>query len=220
MTPRNEIVWVAAGMTLREFLDLYREHTHSRFPVYEDDFDDVVGILSVKDIVRSIAEGTMDAERPVARVMSTALFTPETKPLDELFTAMQRSGRGIALVVDEFGGIAGLVTMTRLLEQIVGRTGEEGRLPEERFIVVDAHTFDLEGGMSIDEANARLELGIPDGDYETVAGFALDQMQRIPAEGDSFRRDSLRFQVTEMEDNRIVKVRVRRRATTREQTSA
>jgi len=220
MTPRNEIVWVAAGMTLREFLDLYREHTHSRFPVYEDDFDDVVGILSVKDIVRSIAEGTMDAERPVARVMYTALFTPETKPLDELFTAMQRSGRGIALVVDEFGGIAGLVTMTRLLEQIVGRTGEEGRLPEERFIVVDAHTFDLEGGMSIDEANARLELGIPDGDYETVAGFALDQMQRIPAEGDSFRRDSLRFQVTEMEDNRIVKVRVRRRATTREQTSA
>ena len=216
MTPRNEIVWVAAGMTLREFLDLYREHTHSRFPVYEDDFDDVVGILSVKDIVRSIAEGTMDAERPVARVMYTALFTPETKPLDDLFTDMQRSGRGIALVVDEFGGIAGLVTMTRLLEQIVGRTGEEGRLPEERFIVIDAHTFDMEGGMSINEANTRLELSIPDGDYETVAGFVLDQMQRIPAEGDFFRHGFLRFQVTELEGNRIVKVRVRRRATASE----
>ena len=216
MTPRNEIVWVAAGMTLREFLDLYREHPHTRFPVYEDDFDDVVGILSIKDVVQSVAGGTIDTERPVATVMRTALFAPETKPLDDLFTDMQRSGHGIALVVDEFGGIAGLVTMTRLLEQIVGRTGEEGRLPEERFIVVDAHTFDLEGGMSIDEANTRLELNIPDGDYETVAGFVLDQMQRIPAEGDSVRHDSLRFQVTEMEDNRIVKVRVRRRSTASE----
>jgi len=220
MTPRNEIVWVAAGTTLREFLDLYREHPHSRFPVYEDDFDDVVGILSVKDVVRSVAEGAIDTDRPVATVMHTALFAPETKLLDDLFTAMQQSGHRIALVVDEFGGIAGLVTMTRLLEQIVGRTGEEGSLPEERFIVVDAHTFDLEGGMGIDEANTRLELNIPDGDYETIAGFVLDQMQRIPAKGDFFRHDFLRLQVIEMEGTRIAKVRVRRRSTARDEPPA
>ena len=217
MTPRNEIVWVAAGMTLREFLDLYREHPHTRFPVYEDDFDDVVGILSIKDVVRSVARGTIDTERPVATVMRTALFAPETKPLDDLFTTMQQSGHKMALAVDEFGGIAGLVTMTRLLEQIVGRTGEEGSRPEEQFIVVDAHTFDLDGGMSIDEANNRLGLNIPEGDYETVAGFVLDEMQRIPAEGDFFRHDFLRLQVTEMEGTRIVKVRVRRRSTAPEE---
>ncbi|MBM3956936.1 MAG: HlyC/CorC family transporter, partial [Gemmatimonadetes bacterium] len=179
MTPRNEIVWVPAAMTLGDFLGLQREHSHSRFPVYEDDFDDVVGILSIKDVVRALAEGTADMSRPAARVMRTALFVPETKPVDELFTRMQRSGHRIALVVDEYGGISGLVTMTRLLEQIVGPTGEEGSRPDERFIAVDAHTYDLDGGMSIVEANTRLDLGIPEGDYETVAGFVLDQLQRI-----------------------------------------
>jgi len=220
MTPRNEIVWVPSGTTLREFLELYQEHPLTRFPVFEDDFDDVVGILSIKDVVRSVASGAIGEEQPVARVMRTALFVPETKPLDDLFAMMQQLGHKMALIVDEYGGIAGLITMTRLLEQVVGRTGEEGSRPEERFIVVDAHTLDLDGAMTIDEANTRLELGIPEGEYETIAGFVLDQVQSIPREGIVFRHDFLRLQVTQMEGNRVAQVRVRRRSTAPEQTES
>ena len=211
MTPRNEIQWIGAGTTLREYLDIYRLHPHSRFPVYEDDLDDVAGILSTKDVVRSLAEGVAQPDEPITRLMRTALFVPETKRLDDLFTIMQQLGHKIVLVVDEFGGIAGLVTLTRALEQIVGRTGEEGTRHKEPFITIDENTYDIDGVMTVDEANDRLGLGIPEGDYETVAGFVLELAQRIPRQGEGFRHGDFRIVVSKMDDNRVVKVRVRRR---------
>ncbi|MDA0676907.1 MAG: HlyC/CorC family transporter, partial [Chloroflexi bacterium] len=152
----------------------------------------------------------LDESQPVTRLMRPAMFVPESKRLDDLFDLMQQSGDKIALAVDEFGGIAGLITLTRVVEQIVGRTGEEGRRPPRRFIEVNENTFVVDGGMSIEEANAELELEIPEGDYETVAGFFLEQAQTIPSAGSRIRFGPLRMQVTEMRDNRIAAIRLRK----------
>ena len=210
MTPRPEIVWVSADTTFKEFLETYRQHPHTRFPVYDEEHDDVVGILSVKDVMVSQAENRLDPSQPVTRLMRPALFVPETKGLDSLFPMMQQSGDKIALAVDEFGGIAGLITLTRVVEQVVGRTGEEGRRPERRFIEVNENTFVIDGGMSVEEANSELNLRIPEGDYETVAGFFLERVQTIPQEGSRIRYGDIRMQVSEMSENRIASIRVRR----------
>ena len=210
MTPRPEITWISAEATFREFLDTYKDRPHTRFPVFEEEHDDVVGILSVKDVMASQAEARLDQSQPVARLMRQALFVPETKLLDDLFESMQQSGHKIALAVDEFGSIAGLVTLTRLVEQIVGRTGEEGQRPEQRFITVNENTYVVDGGMSVEEANSELDLDLPEGDYETLAGFFLEQAQTIPQVGARLRYGELRLQVAEMKLNRISSLRIRR----------
>ncbi|NQW18179.1 MAG: HlyC/CorC family transporter [Chloroflexi bacterium] len=209
MSPRNEIIWVESGTMVRDFLDLYQRTQHTRFPVFEDDEDDVVGILSIKDVLQSLAENPDDLNRPVTNLMRKPYFVPESARLRDLFDSLQSEGHKIALVVDEFGGIAGVVTLTRILELIVGRTGEEGLQPSQQIVSIGENTFELDGAMSIDEANDRLDLHIPDGDYNTVAGFVLENVQRIPESGFRFRFNDLRFRVTAVDGNKISRVEVR-----------
>ncbi len=210
VTPRLDIVWVQADATFGEFMNSYRASPHTRFPVFDTDHDDVVGILSVKDVLARISESNLDFDQPVINLMRQAYFVPETKRLHDLFDEMQESGHKISLVVDEFGGIAGLITLTRLVEQIVGRTGEEGLKPERRFVTVNENTFVLDGGLEIGEANDELGLEIPEGDYETIAGFFLEQAQQLPDVGARVRFGNLRMQVAEVEGTKITSIRVRR----------
>ena len=210
MTPRPEIIWVPADATFGQFMDSYRLSPHTRFPVFDTDHDDVVGIFSVKDVLGSISESKLDLNRPVINLMRQAHFVPETKRLDDLFDEMQESGHKISLVVDEFGGIAGLITLTRVVEQIVGKTGEEGLKPDRRFVTVNENTFELDGGLEIGEANDELGLEIPEGDYETIAGFFLEQAQHLPTVGSRVRFGDLRMQVAEMEGSKIVNIHIRR----------
>ena len=209
MSPRNEIIWVEAGTMVREFLKLYQRTQHTRFPVFEDDEDDVVGILSIKDVLQSLAENPDDLDRPVTNLMRKPYFVPESASLRDLFESLQGEGHKIALAVDEFGGIAGVVTLTRILELIVGRTGEEGLKPSQQIISIGENTFELDGAMSIDKANDRLALDLPDGDYNTIAGFVLENVQRIPENGYRFRFNELRFRITAVEGNKISRVEVR-----------
>jgi putative hemolysin len=209
MTPRTEIIWIQADVTFGAFMDSYRASPHTRFPVFDTDYDDVVGIFSVKDVLGSLSESKLDMDHPVINLMRQANFVPETKRLDDLFEEMQESGHKITLVVDEFGGIAGLITMTKLVEQIVGRTGEEGNKPDRRFVTVNENTFVLDGGFEIGEANDELGLDIPEGDYETIAGFFLEQAQHMPDIGTRVRFGNLRMQIGEMEGSKIVTIRVR-----------
>ena len=210
MTPRPEIIWVSADATFGQFMDSYRLSPHTRFPVFDTDHDDVVGIFSVKDVLGSISESKLDLNRPVINLMRQAHFIPETKRLDDLFDEMQESGHKISLVVDEFGGIAGLITLTRVVEQIVGKTGEEGLKPDRRFVTVNENTFELDGGLEIGEANDELGLEIPEGDYETIAGFFLEQAQHLPTIGSRVRFGNLRMHVAEMEGSKIVNIHIRR----------
>jgi len=211
MTPRNKIEWVHLETSFSDFLNVYKSHPHSRFPVYDDDYDDVVGILSTKDVMTSIASKKLKDSSVVSSIMRTPLFIPESKRLDELFTLMRKTGNKVSLIVDEFGGISGLITLTSLIEKIVGSTGEEGIRPKEKYILIEPNTYDIDGAMNIDEANDQLDLNIPEGDYETIAGFVLENFQKIPIVGDKTSYGNLRITVNEIEDSRISKVRIRKR---------
>ena len=136
------------------------------------------------------------------------MFIPETKRLDDLFKEMQELGQKLALAIDEFGGVSGLITYTRLIEQIVGRTGEDGKKPDKMFITINENTYIADGGMSIVEANDEMDLDIPEGEYETIAGFFLDQSQSVPVVGTKVRANNLRMEITEIQGPKITKVRI------------
>ena len=210
MTPRTEIVFVQRGATLAEFLDTYAQNAHTRFPVYKGSMDNIVGILSAKDILSAMSSRRIDLEDSVTDVIRDAYFIPETKRIAELFEQLRQSGNQMAVAIDEHGGIAGLVTLKRLLEEVVGRVGEEGESPEDEYEVIGENTFQVEGGMSIDELNEELGIDVPGGDYETIAGFVLDVLGHIPAPGEQLERDNLKIEVTEMNGLKIEEVRLTR----------
>jgi putative hemolysin len=210
MTPRPEIIWLERGITLEDFLTLYSQHSHTRFPVYEGSTENVVGLLSSKDVLQALGLGTIQPQDSVTDLMRGAYFVPETKAVGDTFGEMQKAGHGLVLTVDEFGGIAGLATSKQLLGIIVGQVGDEGDTPEEAYTPVDEHTFRLDAGVAVSEINEELDLGLPEGDYQTVAGFVLDHLGRIPDTGDVVEYDSLRLTVMEMSGVRIDSVEVRR----------
>ena len=210
MIPRTEVVWLEKGTTIRDFYETFAKSPHSRFPVYEDSQDNVVGIVGIKDVLRGISDGHLTEVSPIDFPMRPAMFTPETKLVGTLFFEMQRAGHQMAVVVDEYGGTAGLVTLEMLLEELVGYVSDELRRHEEEFVTVDDRTFQIDAGMSIHDVNEALELALPDGDYETVAGFVLSHLGHIPKEGEQFTYNGLRVAVTKVEGHKVEEVTVTR----------
>ena len=208
MTPRTEMLSVQRGLSLREFLVIYSENAHTRFPVYRDSTDNIVGILSSKDVLRHMAQRDLGYDDPVTHTIRDAYFVPETKRVSELFDEMRAVGNQMALVIDEFGGVSGLVTIKRLLEVIVGPVGEEGESPEDEYLAIDENTFIVDGGMSIAEVNEQTRIELPDGDYETIAGFALYVLGYIPEQGERFDYADLTMDITRMDGLKIEEIRV------------
>jgi len=206
MTPRTEVVWVEAGTTLKAFLAIYQGHAHTRFPVFEGDAENVTGALSVKDVMAAVARGEISDDYQVTDLLHPVDFVPDTKPGGTLFREMQKVGSQMAMAVDEFGGIAGLVTLKQLIEEVVGPVGEEGMEPEMEYETIDENTYHIDGGMQIEEANEELGLDLPKGDYETVAGFILEFLGHIPNEGEHFRHNGLRLEVNQMRGMRVERV--------------
>lgn len=214
MTPRPEIVGVPREATLSEFLEVYDAHSHTRFPVYNGSSEDIIGILSAKDVLREMARnGGMDMGDIVTEVLRDPLFVPETKRTAELFEEMRKDGHQMAIIVDEYGGLAGLVTLKRLSEEVVGAHGEEGAAPEEEYESLDDNTFQVEAAMSIDEANEDLGLNLPSGEFDTLAGFVLDRLGHIPREGETLEYEDLKIEVIEMRALKIETVKVTRAGT-------
>ncbi len=210
MVPRTEVVWLERGTVLRDFFPTYMESPHSRFPVFEEKHDNVVGIVNIKDVLRGIGEGTMSEVDPIDLAMRPALFIPETKVVGAAFFEMQEAGHQMAIAVDEYGGTAGIVTIEMLLEELVGYVSDELRRHEDEFVEVDERTVQVDGGMSIHDANQDLKLDLPDGDYETVGGFILSKLGRIPEEGEQVTHDGLLIAITRVEGNRIEEVTITR----------
>ncbi len=208
MMPRPDITWVEKGTTFADFLSIYAQTPHSRFPVYEDTIDNVVGVLWIKDVLMAQAEGVFREDKPVDELVRPAYFVPESKPVAELFSELQKSGNHIAVVVDEFGGTAGLVTMEQLLEEIVGELGDELAKRRKSYEPMGENSFQIDGAMRIEEANEKLGLALPDGDYETVAGFVLNLLGHIPKEGEQLKYEKLKFVVTEMKGVKVEKILV------------
>jgi len=209
MTPRLEITWLEQGATLEEFLTHYSEHVYTRFPVYQGSMDNIVGVLSAKDVLLALGKGELKPQDSVTSLMRPAYFVPETKTVGSTFAEMQQNGYRMVLTVDEFGGIAGLVTLTQLMEVIVGQVGEEGVAPEEAYTPVDENTFRVDAGVSIAEINEELNLDLPAGDYQTVAGFILDRLGHLPHEGEAVEYQGLRLTVKHMDGLRIEQVDLR-----------
>jgi CBS domain containing-hemolysin-like protein len=210
MIPRTEVVWLEKGMTIADLYGIFSEHPHSRFPVFQDSPDNAIGIVGIKDVLRGVAEKQLDEGSPVELAMRPAMFVPETKFVGALFFEMQRSGQQMAVVADEYGGTAGVVTLETLLEEMVGNVGDELRRNEEEVVSLDERTFDIDAGMSISDANDELHLDLPEGEYETVAGFVLSHLGRIPQQGEQFVYNGLRIAVSEMRARKVERLTVTR----------
>ena len=208
MTPRPEIIWIREGTPLKEFLSIYCQYRHTRFPVYTDTTENVIGLISIKDLLQALGENQMQEDDPVTTLLRPAMVVPETKLVRETFAEMQESGQGMVLTIDEFGGIAGLVTLEQLLEVIVGDVTEEGEPVVPAFSLVRDHVYRVDAGMPVSEVNGELGLTLPEGQYNTLAGFMLEKLGRVPEPGDWVSHDGLVLTVCEMDGVRIAQVEV------------
>jgi len=206
MVPRPEVMCIERGSKLADFLTLYAQSPLSRFPVYQDNMDNVVGILSIKDVLMAQAKGNINDQSAIDELIRPAYFAPETKRINELFTEMRDKNYRMTVVVDEFGGTAGIVSLSRLVEEIVGPVGDELAAVEKEYEAINEYTFQIDGGMRIEEANEEMGLELPEGEYETVAGFVLDLLGHIPKPGEKLRYKDLKLVITEMRGVKIEKI--------------
>jgi putative hemolysin len=207
MVPRPEVIAITQGSKLSDLLALYAENPMSRFPVYVENMDNVVGTLSVKDVLMALAKETADEDSTIDDLVRPAYFTPESKEIDELFAEMRDENYRMAVVVDEYGGTAGIVSLSRLVEEIVGEVGDEMAGVEKDYEIINDYTFQIDGSMRIDEANEEMELDLPEGeDYETVAGFILNLLGHIPKQHEQLRYRDMKIMITEMKALKIERV--------------
>ena len=210
MTPRPEVAWVEEGTKLADFLAIYAESPHTRFPVCRDNIDNVVGILSIKDVLMAQAKGSLSKGSAIDELVRPVCFVPETKRIAQLLAEMQSQGYHMAVAVDEYGVTSGIVTLELLVEEIVGEVGDELMGAVREFEYIDERTIQIEGSMRVEEANEELGLELPPGDYDTVAGFLLSLVGRIPVEGEQVRYGGLKLVVTQMRGLKIEKILVTR----------
>jgi len=205
--PRPEVLAIEQGSTVADFLSLYAQSPLSRFPVYQENMDNVVGILSIKDVLMGLAKDTIANQSLVDDLVRPAYFTPETKLINELFAEMRDKNYRMAVVVDEFGGTAGIVSLSGLVEEIVGPVGDELAAVEKDYEVINEYTFQVDGGMRIEEVNEEMDLELPESeDYETIAGFILSLLGHIPRRGEQLRYKDIKLVITKMRSVKIEEV--------------
>ena len=208
MVPRTEMTAIPADMTVREIEGLVLASGHSRIPVYEGDLDNIVGFVHAKDLLH-VADENLDRPLP-GRLLRPMLVVPESRKLHQLLLDMQRQRQHLALVVDEHGGTAGAVTMEDLVEELVGDIRDEYDLSESGVEKLADGRFLVPGSLRIDEMRDRLDIELPEGEYETVAGFLMDSLGRIPRRRDVVRHDGWVLRVMSMHRRRVVQVLVER----------
>jgi CBS domain containing-hemolysin-like protein len=214
MTPRPDVVAIRGDATLGELRTLLAEQTYSRIPVFKDSLDNILGIVFVKDLIQL----TGAEERAIPTLMRPAHFVPETKPVADLLKEFQRQQVQIAIVVDEYGGTAGLVSLEDLLEEIVGEIRDEYDEESEPITGEGEGVFVVSGKVDIDALGDCLGVAIAREGFETVGGYLLARLGRVPAAGEVLDVDDLSIEVLEAERRRVNKVRVRRRVAVPDRT--
>ena len=204
MTPRPDIVAIREDATIGQLRALFREQEYSRLPVFKDSLDNIAGFVFIKDLVVL----DTDDERPIQPLIRPAVVVPETKRVPELLKQFQRQQTQCAIVVDEYGGTAGLVTIEDLLEEIVGEIRDEYDVESEPIVDEGNGRFIFSGKVSVDEVAQRLDVEIEREGFETVGGYLLSHVGRVPAAGERFDLDGLNVEVLESERRRINKVRI------------
>ena len=207
IVPRPEVIAVEKGALLSSFFDIYQKSPMSRFPVFEENMDNVMGILSIKDVLMAQARGEIHPEDAIDGLVRPAYFAPESKPIGDLFNEMRDKNFRMCIVIDEHGGTAGIVSLSRLMEEIVGPVGDELSKAEKDYEPINEYTFQVDGGMRVQDANEELALDLPeDESYETIAGFIMKRLGQIPKKGQLMRYNNLKLVVTGMRGRRIDEV--------------
>jgi CBS domain containing-hemolysin-like protein len=208
MVPRIDMDVLEDTATATDAVQLILATGHSRIPIFHESIDNVVGILYLKDLLRPLAEGRDGV--PVSNLTRPVYYVPESKRLDELFKEMQRRKVHVAIVVDEYGGTSGLVTIEDLLEEIVGPITDEHDVEERLVEVVNDQVALVEGRASIEEVNELLRLGLPLEDVDTIGGFVYSLLGHVPRPGERVAYDGLEIVVEQVEGQRIGKVKITR----------
>lgn len=207
MVARPDVAAVSIDLPPEQALAVVLDSPYTRYPVYRESLDDVVGVLHVRDLFTAIHDrGLGDVE--LEPLLRPAYVVPETKDLASLLQEFRRTNNHFAIVVDEYGATVGVATLEDLLEEIVGEIEDEFDVPEEQVEQIDEDTYRVDGMYSIDEFNERFGSDLPEEDFHTVAGFVFGQLGRAPEPGDDVSYDGMRFDVLEVEGNRIERIAV------------
>lgn len=211
MIPRTAVDALPAESAISDLLTAFQKAPHARFPIYDENLDNIVGVVTIKDVLLYLAEHRDGYEMPLRGLLRPGFYVPETKPIDDLMAEMRQRRAQIAIVIDEHGGTAGIVTAEELTEELVGQLGDELAEEEPPVQTIDEQTVQVDGEMRVDELNETLGLSLPEHeDYETVAGLILHQLQRIPSAGDETRVGDVQLTVAGMRGPKIEAVFIHR----------
>ena len=207
MTHRTDMYAIEIEEDLYEILDEMDEYKYSRIPVYEETIDNIKGILFLKDILKLVSQ---NKKIKVKDIVKEAYFVPESKPIDEIFKELQTNKKQMAIVVDEYGGTAGLLTMEDILEELVGNIFDEYDDVEVEYKKIDDNTYLVEGSVSLYELKKIIGIEIPEGDYETLSGYLIEKLGRFPEENEHpvLEDERLTYRIEEYEDKRIQWVKI------------
>ena len=209
MTPRPQITSIESGTTLTEFLTVFAQDSHTRFPIWIESKENIIGTLTTKDVLMSFGRRSVTETSDVTELATPPLFVPETKTIGTTFRQMQQERHGLVYAINEFGGLAGLATSKQLLEVLVGDMPDTA---EESLPTPDSETYNLVGHTLIAEIQSELNLELPEGNYQTLAGFILDKLGHVPEMGTTLIQDDIKLIVTQATDTRIEMVQVQRLA--------
>jgi CBS domain containing-hemolysin-like protein len=207
MVPRIDMICIEKNEPLDELIKLGVEKGHSRIPVFEDSIDNIIGLVYIKDLLQMLLDGKEDKE--ISEFVKPIYFIPEGKPINQLLSEMKQRKEHMAIVVDEYGGTSGLITIEDLLEEIVGDIQDEFDLEKSYIEILDDNTLLIDGRIDIDELNKYLKKPLLDeDDYETVSGLILNYLNRLPFQGEKIEYDGITFIIENIIDNRIRKIKL------------
>ncbi len=207
MTPSAEIICADENTSIPELIRLINEEGYTRIPIYKENLDQIVGILHVKDLLR-ICVHDPEAKVNLREFLNPATFIPETKPITELLREFQSKKIHMAFVIDEFGGVRGLVTLEDVIEEIVGEIDDEHDVEESELRIVDERTVIVDAKIDIEEVEAHFRLSLPEGPYESIGGFVVHRLGKVPPSGTVVQENGLTFKVLGADPRRIKTVRI------------
>lgn len=210
LVPRTEVVFLDTALPLREAARLAARSPHSRFPVCRESHDEVVGFVHIRDL---LAPDAPEQDVPVGDLVRPVKFLPPSKRVLPALSEMRREGCHLAIVTDEYGGVAGIVTLEDLLEELIGDIRDEYDVQDAQARRLHGGVVEVDGLLNLDDFAAETGIRLPDGPYETVAGHIMAVLRRVPAEGDSVEAGGRRLAVARMDGRRVARVRVMPRAT-------
>ena len=210
MTPRTDMVSMHAGLSLEEAVQFVIQVGHTRIPVYDKSRDDIVGILHIRDLLPELAKQGQEPTKSFAEILRQPHFVPETKPVDDLLQEFQRNRNHLAVVLDEYGGVSGLVTIEDVLEEIVGEIADEyDDALVEGIKQLDERAAEVQARVRIDKINQRLNVVLPDtSEFDTIGGFVFHELGRIPSAGEELVTGNVKITVLDVSRRRIERVRI------------